>query len=237
MKERDLRTIPRIQLKKALSKYLFLDRSKNRISCFSRDVSQRGLGIISRTQFKDNQVIDFRFPGLNHCIKLAVTHSTQLSSRQVPLFHTGLKTLTPHDNLLECMQLEGLVDSVPSHELPGLKPNVNLSFHDIQTILKLVRMEDPKFLKKVGLTKLSLSHIAYPISFRDQILVALLPRQFSVQKLLDSERYLCLQSISVLTQSAPSSINSWTKVWPTQKDMDQMAPLIWDEDFEVDLFA
>jgi len=235
MRECDLRRSRRFEFKKSLNNYLFDANECLGINCYGYDVSRRGLGVVSLTPMTPDEHVVFIFTNLNHRIRLSVTHCTQIPDRDNKIYHIGFQTCCSHDDLLHCLSLEGLFSG--GHQEGGSHEDrdIGLRYQDYKIIASLLNFKDYEILDRIGLKKLTRSHDAYPVNFRGQQLVAIIPRGWTEAKITALSEHIAMQQVTIVARVKKNDVLDWVRVWPTNKEVEHLAPLKWDEEFDVEM--
>ncbi|MFK7825839.1 MAG: hypothetical protein AB8G05_16925 [Oligoflexales bacterium] len=227
MEEQLLRRSTRYELKCLLTGNSQLIYQKKAIPSATRDISERGLGILTFQPVAYGEELILHLKHIRYKIRLKVA-SSYIICRKKNIYSVGLSAKYSHDNLLDIFLHAGFLNEKPSEsEITDI--DIGLRFADIIDIVRSIHYQDYNILSSIGLNRLDRTHTGFQIRIKSNPVVVIVPKEKFKTGLSKLSEFDFLQYVSIVKKID----NQWVKVWPTTQEMKVLAPTAWDDYIDV----
>ena len=227
MEEKLLRRSTRHKLKCLLTSSSPLIYNKKAIPSATRDISKRGLGVLTFQPIPVGEEIILHLKRIRYKIRLQVA-SSQILCRRKNIYSVGLSAKHSHDNLLDIFFHAGFLNKKIDHNTES-DLDIGLRYDDIIDAVRNIHFQDYNILSKIGLHRLDKTHAGFQIRIKNLPVVVIIPKSKFKAGLSRLSEFDFLQYVSIITLMK----SQWVKVWPTTKEMEVLAPTVWDDYFDV----
>ena len=227
MEEKLLRRSTRFELKCLLTGNSQLIHQNRVIPSATRDISERGLGIFTFQPVSYGEEVILHLKQIRYKVRFNVA-SSYIVCRKKNIYSVGLSAKYSHDNLLDIFLHAGYLNVKPaSNEMNDV--DIGLRFADIIDVVRGVHYQDYNILSSIGLNRLDRTHTGFQIRIKGNPVVVIVPKSKFKAGLSKLTEFDFLQYVSIVKLVS----NQWVKVWPTKKEMGELAPTVWDGDIDV----
>ncbi|NRA47067.1 MAG: hypothetical protein HRU09_19125 [Oligoflexales bacterium] len=221
MEEKLLRRSTRHELKCLLTGNSPLIYQKRIIPSATRDISKRGLGVLTFELLAIGEEAILHLKHIRYKIRLQVA-SSNIICKQRHVYSVGLSAKHSHDNLLDIFVHAGFLREKP--ECKQKDVDIGLRYQDIIEVVRNIHFRDYNILNSIGLHRLDKTHAGFQTRIKDIPVVVIVPKAKFKAGLSKLSEFDFLQYVSIVKLIS----NQWVKVWPTKKEMEFLAPTVWD---------
>ena len=210
----------RYVFKQELTEYI-RDENKQKIKCFSSDISSKELKLVSFESLTVDSVVSFL---LKEIVPLRVNWSKNIKPK---VYFSNLQS-TGNINLVEKVYEAGLLKKLePMQSSENVQDQLakkyDIKIASIREILSRLHSRDNSLLQKVGLDKISVPFDTYPIRYEEKSIIIAISAELSPIELAKGSDALLKQKMQIFGVYNQARAQKWLKIWPLEMAADAPA--------------